>query len=58
MDKTTTVGLDLAKQVMAVHAVEADGKMAMRKVLRRHQLLRWSATLRHCVVAIKADERM
>jgi hypothetical protein len=42
MEKITTVGLDLAKQVMAVHAVEADEKMVMRKVLRRDQLLRWT----------------
>ena len=39
MEKITTVGLDLAKQMMAVHAVEADEKMVMRKVLRRDQLL-------------------
>jgi hypothetical protein len=35
MEKITTVGIDLAKQVMTVHAVEADRKMVMRKVLRR-----------------------
>ena len=54
MEKITTVGLDLAKQVMAVHAVEADGKMVMRKVLRRDQLLRWTATLAPSVVAMEA----
>jgi transposase len=54
MDKITTVGLDLAKQVMAVHAVGADGQRVMRKVLRRDQLLRWSATLPRCVVAMEA----
>ena len=26
MDKITTVGLDLAKQVMSLHAVAADGR--------------------------------
>ena len=54
MDKVTTVGLDLAKQVMAVHAVGADGQRVMRKVLRRDQLLRWTATLPRCVVAMEA----
>ena len=44
MDKITTVGLDLAKQVMAVHGVDAMGRMVMRKVLRRDQVLTWSAT--------------
>jgi transposase len=54
MDKITTVGLDLAKQVMAVHAVGAEGRMVLRKVLRRDQLLRWMATLPRCVVAMEA----
>ncbi len=35
MDKITTVGLDLAKQVMAV---DARGVAVMRKVLRRDSL--------------------
>ena len=38
MDKITTVGVDLAKQVMAVHGVDATGRMVMRKVLRRDQV--------------------
>ena len=54
MDKITTVGLDLAKQVMAVHAVDVNGRMMLRKVLRRDALLRWSATLPRCVVAMEA----
>ena len=54
MDKITTVGVDLAKQVMAVHATDAAGRRAIRKVLRRDQLLRWTATLPPCVVAMEA----
>ena len=54
MEKITTVGLDLAKQVMAVHGVDAIGRMVMRKVLRRDALLTWSAMLPPCVVAIEA----
>ena len=54
MEKITTVGLDLAKQVMAVHAVDREGRMVMRKVLRRDQLLRWTAALPPCLVAIEA----
>ncbi len=49
MEKITTVGLDLAKQVMAVHGVDAAGGMMMRKVLRRDQVLSWAATLPHCM---------
>jgi len=54
MEKITTVGLDLAKQVMSVHAVDGDGRMVTRKLLRREQLLRWTATLPECVVAMEA----
>jgi transposase len=54
MDKITTVGLDLAKEVMSVHAVDAVGRMVTRKVIRREQLLRWTATLPACVVAMEA----
>ena len=52
MDKITTVGLDLAKQVMATYAVDRDGRMVTRKVLRREQPLRWSASLPPCVIAM------
>ena len=54
MEKITTVGLDLAKQVMAAHGVGADGRMVLRKVLRRDQLLAWSAALSPCVMAMEA----
>ena len=54
MEKITTVGLDLAKQVMAVHAVDPDGRMVIRRVLRRDQLLAWSAGLAPCVIAMEA----
>src|SRR6202171_6837231 len=54
MEKITTVGLDLAKQVMAVHGVGAEGRMLLRKVLRRNQLLSWSANLSPCVMAMEA----
>jgi transposase len=48
------VGLDLAKQVMAVHAVAADGHTVARKTLRRDQLLPWLSALPPCVVAMEA----
>jgi transposase len=54
MEKITTVGLDLAKQVMAAHAVDSGGRMVTRKVVRRDQLPRWTATLPQCVVAMEA----
>ena len=31
----TTIGLDLAKHVFQVHAVDAEGRIVVRKALRR-----------------------
>ena len=38
MEKITTVGLDLAKQVMAAHGVGADGRILVRRTLRRDSI--------------------
>ena len=54
MEKITTVGLDLAKQLIAVYAVNAGGRPMMRKALRREALLAWSAVLPPCVMAMEA----
>jgi transposase len=54
MEKITTVGVDLAKQVISVHAVDARGMLVLRKVLRRDALLGWSAALPPCVMAMEA----
>jgi transposase len=54
MEKITTVGIDLAKQVMAVCAMDAGCRMVMRKVLRRDRLLRWTGALPSCVMAMEA----
>src|SRR3981189_2293703 len=54
MDKITTVGLDLAKQLIAMHAVDARGMFVLRKGLRRGALLAWSAALAPCVIAMEA----
>ncbi len=43
--KISTVGLDLAKSVFQVHAVDAEGKVAVRKALRRAQVLPFFAKL-------------
>jgi transposase len=34
----TTIGLDLAKSWFQVHGVDADGKVAVRRKLRRSEL--------------------
>ena len=50
----TRVGLDLAKRVFQVHAVEAKGEIAMARRLTRSQLSPFFAELPPCVVAMEA----
>lgn len=35
----TTIGLDLAKNVFQIHAVDANGTPVIRKAIRRSQML-------------------
>ena len=39
METITTVGIDLAKNVFQVHAVDAQGQVVFRKTVRRAALL-------------------
>jgi transposase len=42
----STIGLDLAKNVFQVHAVDATGNVVIRKALRRRQVLHFSPNCR------------
>jgi transposase len=50
----TRVGLDLAKRVFQVHAVEAKGEIVVVRKLTRSQLIPFFAELPACVVAMEA----
>jgi len=50
----TTIGLDLAKSVFQVHAVDAEGKVIVRKALRRAQVLPFFKGAPPCLVGIEA----
>ena len=54
MGEIITVGLDLAKTVFQVHAVDATGAVVVRRTLRRSQALAWFAKLPGCVVGLEA----
>jgi transposase len=54
MDKITAVGLDLAKQIIQVHAIDAAGRVVLRKVVRRERLLALLAQFPRCVVGMEA----
>ena len=50
----TTIGIDLAKHVFQVHAVDAAGSVVARKALRRAQVLPFFAKLSPCFVGMEA----
>jgi transposase len=51
---STTIGLDIAKTVFQVHGVDANGKTALRKQLKRSQVLVFFANLPPCLVGLEA----
>ena len=50
----TTIGVDLAKRVFAVHGVDHHGKAVLRKTLRREQMVPFFTRLPSCMVAMEA----
>src|SRR5258707_15396980 len=49
----TTIGLDLAKSVFQVHAVDGDGNVVVRKALRRAQVLAFFKQTPPCLVGME-----
>jgi transposase len=54
MNKASTIGLDLAKQVFQVHGADATGAVVFRKRLRRTAVLQFFASQAPCRVAMEA----
>jgi transposase len=52
--KITTVGIDLAKNVFQLHAVDERGKAVLRKQLRREQVTAFFANLAPCLIGMEA----
>ena len=52
--KTSTVGLDLAKNVFQVHGVDEAGEVIVGKALRRRQVLPFFGKLEPCLVGMEA----
>ena len=50
----TTIGLDLAKNVYQVHAINGASEVVVRKTIRRAQVLRFFERLDPCLVGIEA----
>jgi len=54
MQAVTTIGLDIAKSVFQVHGVDAEGKVLIRRKLKRRYVLSFFEKLRPCLVGIEA----
>lgn len=52
--KINTIGLDIAKNVFQVHAVDDQGLPVLRRQLRRSHLLRFFAGLEPCLIGLEA----
>ena len=50
----TTIGLDLAKHWFQVHGVDAHGQVAVRRKLRRSELLAFFQSLPPCQIGMEA----
>ena len=52
--KITSVGIDLAKNVFQLHAVDERGKTVLRRQLRRDQMAAFFANLSPCLIGMEA----
>jgi transposase len=54
MQAVTTIGLDIAKSVFQVHGVDAEGRVVIRRQLKRRYVLSFFEKLQPCLVGIEA----
>src|SRR5881409_863607 len=54
MQAVTTIGLDIAKMVFQVHGVDAEGKVIIRRKLKRRYVAAFFQKLPLCLVGIEA----
>jgi len=54
MTTLVTIGLDLAKNVFQVHGITAEGKVLVRRQLRRGEVLKFFQGVPSCLVGIEA----
>ena len=54
MQAITTVGLDIAKSIFQVHGVDAEGKVIIRRQLKRRYVMTFFQKVSPCLVGIEA----
>ncbi len=51
--KITTIGIDLAKNVFQVYGVDAHGKAALKKQIKREEMAVFLANLAPCLIGME-----
>jgi transposase len=54
MSNVTTVGIDLAKNVFAIHAVSSDGSVVLRRLMSRAKLTEFVSALAPCLIGMES----
>ena len=54
MQTITTIGLDIAKSVFQVHGIDAEGKVIVRRQLKRRYVLSFFEKLQPCLIGVEA----
>jgi transposase len=54
MGEISTIGLDLAKNVFQVHGIDREGKVLVRRQLRRAEVIAFFANISPCLVGMEA----
>ena len=54
MQAITTIGLDIAKSLFQVHGIDGEGKVIIRRQLKRRYVLTFFQKLPACLVGIEA----
>jgi transposase len=54
MVESTIIGLDVAKQIFQVHGVSGDGKVTVKRKLRRSEVLGFFGRQERCIVGLEA----
>ncbi len=55
MEAVTTIGLDIAKSIFQIHGVDAEGKVIIRRKLKRRYVLSFFKKLQPCMVGAEPD---
>ena len=58
MEQPVTIGIDLAKNVFQVHGVGSEGRVVLRRKLRRAQMLVFFGRLSPCLIGMEGRRRL